>query len=251
MKIKDYVIDQNYEGYLAEDHHTWALLYKRQEELHNKLVCKEYLDGFTKLELSKTKIERIEDVSDRLKNISGWTLLPVSGLLPPIDFFEMLTQKIYPVTAAIRKPFEIDFSEQPDIFHDVCGHLPLLTNEKFVEFLTVFSSIATKYIENEEAMVLLSRIYWFTYETGLINEDGVFKFYGGAVITSAEEMVKVNDPNTPKYPFDIDHIFKTTFNSFELQNEYFVINSFDDLFNCLIDLEEKLTNNTSSLISSL
>ncbi|MDI5888443.1 hypothetical protein [Flavobacterium yafengii] len=251
MEVKNYVIEQNYDNYKNEDHQTWSVLYKRQEDSHNKWVCKEYLNGFDKLKFDKNKIEVIASVSERLFAISGWSLVPVSGLLPPKDFFQMLMQKKYPVTVSIREPWEIDFSEQPDIFHDVCGHIPLLTNERFVDFLTSFSAISMKYIDNEKAMDLLSRVYWFTYETGLINEDGIFKFYGGAVITSAEEMSKVNNPNTPKYPFDLDHIFNTSFNSFELQNEYFVIDSFEKLFNCLEGLEQKLECHLQNTLATL
>lgn len=238
--MQQYIINQDYESYTSEDHHTWRTLCQRQGALDQSKISRDYLQGFINLEIDREKVVRIEDVSKRLEDISGWTLVPVTGLLPTKDFFYMLINKKYPVTVPLRKPAELDFSEQPDIFHDICGHLPLLTNEKFTRFLTAYSIIAIKYINHDRAVELLGRLYWFTYEMGLIHEDGQHKPYGGAVITSAEEIGNVYSDKTPKYAFDLEHIFKTLYNPFKLQNEYFIINSFDDLFNCLENLEATL-----------
>jgi len=235
-----YFIHQDYSSYSKEDHDTWATLCKRQAELQQDKISTAYLDGFNQLQIDKTKIVRIEEVSKRLESISGWTLVPVTGLLPTRDFFYLLINKKYPVTVPIRKPWEIDFSEQPDIFHDICGHLPLLTNEKFIQFLTAYSIIAIKYVNHDKAVECLGRLYWYTYEMGLINEQGKSKPYGGAVITSKEEIANVYNESIPKHLFDVDHIFRTLYNPFKLQNEYFTINSFDDLFNCLENIESKL-----------
>ncbi|HYC29681.1 MAG TPA: hypothetical protein VEB42_12705, partial [Chitinophagaceae bacterium] len=137
-------VNQDYHLYKNEDHATWSTLSKRQEALQRKHISKEYLRGFDHLKLDKDSIVNIDELSQRLESISGWTLLPVTGLIPTKDFFYLLINKKYPVTTVIRKPHEIDFSEQPDIFHDVWGHLPLLTNEKFTRFLTAYSIIALK-----------------------------------------------------------------------------------------------------------
>lgn len=241
--MSNYLINQEYEKYTQEDHQTWKMLCDRQRELPADKVSKEYLNGFYQLQIDKVNIIRIEEVSKRLESISGWTLVPVSGLLPARDFFYMIINKRYPVTVSVRKPHEIDFSEQPDIFHDICGHLPLLTNEKFIKYLTAYSIIAIKYVNHDRAVEFLARLYWFTYEMGIIYEDGENKPYGGAVITSAEEIANIQDPNIPKHPFDIDHIFRTEFTPYSIQKEYFFINSFDDLFNSLENLESKLMEN--------
>ncbi|GGA81204.1 phenylalanine-4-hydroxylase [Puia dinghuensis] len=232
---------QAYDMYAEEDHNTWAILLQRQSELHSKgKVSREYLNGLDKLRINKHRIVKITEVGDALKEVSGWSLIPVNGLIPNRDFFYMLINKKYPVTVYMRKPSELEFSEQPDIFHDVCGHLPLLVNEKFTRFLTAYSAIALKYINNERAIDLLGRLYWFTYEMGLIIEDGQFRAYGGAIITSSGEFENIEREEIPKYDFDLHRIFKTPYNSFKLQREYFFIHSFDDLFNCLEDIEEKL-----------
>lgn len=238
--MEKYALSQNYNMYKQEDHKTWSILSKRQSELLHVDLSTDYLDGISKLNLDRINIARIEEVSKVLESITGWTLMPVPGLIPTRDFFYMLINKKYPVTTAIRKPWEIDFSEQPDIFHDIYGHLPLLTNEKFTRFLTAYSIIALKYINNDRAIDFLGRLYWFTYEMGLIEEDGKYKPYGGAIITSAEEISNTRNESIPKYRFDLEHIFRTPYNSFKLQKEYFVINSFDDLFGCIDQLEARL-----------
>ncbi len=238
--MKDFIVKQEYDKYSETDHQTWATLCSRQIKLQQGNVSKEYLEGFTSLHLDMDRVVNIEAMSTRLEEISGWTLVPVSGLIPTKDFFFMLINKKYPINVNIRQPHEIDFSEQPDIFHDACGHLPLLTNKKFTQFLTAYSIIALRYVNNERAIDFLGRLYWYTYEMGLINENGKCMPYGGAVITSSEEIRNVFNPDIPKYPFEIGQVFTTVYNPFKLQNEYFVINSFNDLFNCLEELENRL-----------
>jgi (S)-3,5-dihydroxyphenylglycine transaminase len=238
--MNSHIVSQEYDLYTGEDHGTWATLNKRQQELQAGRLSKEYRHGFDLLSPDREHIVRIDEISRRLEAISGWTLVPVTGLIPTRDFFYMLINKRYPVTVAIRKPWEIDFSEQPDIYHDVCGHLPLLTNEKFVKFLTGYSIIALKYVNNDRAVDFLGRFYWYTYEMGLINENGTFRPYGGAIITSSQEALNVERPDIPKHPFSLGRIFKTPYNPYKLQNEYFVIESFDELFECLETLEAKL-----------
>lgn len=241
--MEKHTVSQAYDSYLQEDHATWATLIKRQVEQKRESLSSQYLEGYDKLKIEKDGIVRIDKTSEQLQAISGWTLIPVTGLIPTRDFFYMLINKKYPVTIYMRKPWEIDFSEQPDIFHDVCGHLPMLTNDKFVKFLTAYSIIALKYVNNDRAIDFLGRLYWYTYEMGVIRDNGGFKPYGGAIITSKEEIHNLQDEKVPKYAFDLDKIFLTPYNPYKLQNEYFFINSFDDLFNCLEHLEEKLIGN--------
>ena len=238
--MANYLINQDYSTYTQEDHDIWKMLCDRQSKLTTDKIAKQYLEGFYQLEIDKARVVKIEEVSKVLKAISGWTLVSVSGLLPAKDFFQMIINKCYPVTVSLRKPHEIDFSEQPDIFHDICGHLPLLTNEKFAQFLTAYSRIAIKYVNDDRAVDYLARLYWFTYEMGIISENGENKPYGAAIVTSAEEIANIQDPGIPKHPFDIDQIICTEFTPYSIQKEYFVINSFDDLFSSLENLESKL-----------
>jgi len=238
-------IKQDYNSYQKEDHNTWTLLIEKHKALYENKVSKVYLDGFKKLGLNENRIVNISEINKRLENLSGWSLVPVTGLIPTRDFFYLVVNKKYPVTISVRKPHELDFSEQPDIFHDICGHVPLLTDEKFVKFLTAFSIISLKYTNNERAISLLGKLYWFTYEMGIINEEGKKKPYGGAIITSVDEINNMNNEDIPKHIFNLDLIFQTSYSPYKLQKEYFIIESFDDLFNCLENLETKLIEHLS------
>ncbi len=238
--MEKYITEQFYENYSDQDHKTWEILCDQQNNLDQTKIARVYLDGFNSLKIRTSNIPRIKDISDRLKEVSGWTLIPVTGLLKPKEFFMMLINKEYPVTVYIRNRNELDFSEQPDIFHDICGHLPLLTNESFVKYLTKFSIIAIKYVKNERAIEFLGRLYWYTYEMGLIREDGQNKPYGGAVLTSSKEIKNIESKKKDIHKFDIDHIFNTKYNPFDLQNEYFYIDSFEELFESLVTIEAKL-----------
>lgn len=240
FSMKENISFQDYEAYTAEDFETWAILSKRQHKLHHGKISQEYIRGFNKLHLDENRIVKIEALSERMTELAGWTLTPVNGLIPTKDFFYMLVNRQYPVTVSIRKPWEIDFSEQPDIFHDIFGHLPLLLNEKFNRFITRYSEVALNYAENERVVEFLGRLYWYTYEMGLIIEDGDCKPYGSAIITSAREIENSEQEHIPKYPFTLDQVFHTPYNPFDLQKEYFVINSFNELFESLTNLEEKI-----------
>ncbi len=231
---------QDYTMYSEEDHGTWSLLCDRRDAICKNDISGEYLKGIHLLSIDTRRIVRIAELSEKLDALSGWTLIPVAGLIPNKDFFYMLISKKYPITVPIRKRHEMDFSELPDIFHDIWGHLPLLINEKFTRFLTSFSSIALKYVHNDKAIDFLSRLYWFTYEMGLIREEDGCKPYGGAIITSAGELANIGSPLIPKYDFDIQHIFQTPYDSLKLQKEYFIIDSFDTLFGCIDTLEDNL-----------
>jgi (S)-3,5-dihydroxyphenylglycine transaminase len=232
-------ISQNYLSYTDSDHETWRILCNRHSLVHKKM-SKEYAEGFRLLGLDLNKIVDLDVINVHLKEISGWTLMPVHGLVPTRDFFLMIGSKKYPVTISIRKPHELDFSEQPDIFHDVCGHVPLLINEKFTKFLVSLSIIALKYVNNKKAIDFLGRLFWFTYEMGLILEDGELKPYGGAIITSAQEVENSKNREIPKHRFALEDVFQQEYSPYRLQDEYFVIESFDDLFNCLDNLEDVL-----------
>jgi (S)-3,5-dihydroxyphenylglycine transaminase len=210
---------------------------------HNyQFASKEYKKGFKSLNLDQERIVKIDELSETLEAISGWTLISVNGLIPTRDFFFMIINKKYPVTVLIRKPHEIEFSEQPDIFHDIYGHVPLLTSEKFYKFLTEFSTIALKYIDDPRAVEELGRLYWYTYEMGVIYEEDSLRSYGGAIITSDSELRNVKDPAVAKIRFDLDEVLHAPYNYDRLQDKYFAIDTFDDLFNCVSVLEEKLDN---------
>jgi monomeric phenylalanine-4-hydroxylase len=240
--MKNLTISQDYYTYLEEDHRTWTRLTLRQTNLDRRLISIEYLKGLEKLKVDRTVVPDIAELGSKLSVLTGWSLVPVQGLIPAEEFFKLIIDKKYPVTVGIRKPHEIDFSKEPDIFHDIFGHLPLLLNEKFSNFLIAYSKIAIKYVDDEDAVEFLARFYWYTYEMGLILEAGEHKAYGGAIITSAKEIANFQDSCIPKFNFDLNHIFRTCYNPFKLQKQYFVISDFDQLSNSLDYLERKIAH---------
>jgi monomeric phenylalanine-4-hydroxylase len=239
------LLKQDYSMYTEEDHATWAQLNANVNKLHDGRISQAFIDSFHVLKFDQERIVRIDELSKRMEAISGWTLVPVSGLVSNRDFFYMLVNKVYPITVYMRKPWEIEFSEQPDIFHDIYGHLPLLMNEKFMQFIAAYSKVALKYADDEQVVEYLGRLYWYTYEMGLIIENGAYKPYGAAIITSASEIENSNSTLVPKHMYAQEQIFNTAYNPFDLQKEYFVINSFDQLCESMECLEESLLRNLS------
>ncbi|OQP54222.1 hypothetical protein A4H97_22250 [Niastella yeongjuensis] len=243
--MKTYLIEQEYDAYSSEDHLVWEEMNRRQAALNRNKISKEYWYGLDLLQIQNSRLPNIAALSNKLSGFTGWSLVPVKGLIPAEDFFNLIIEKKYPVTTSIRKASELNFSEQPDIFHDVLGHLPLLINKKFSDFLIAYSKIAIRYVGNEHAVELLARLYWYTYEMGLIVEDNEYKVYGGAIITSANEIENIRNARVPKHSFNIDHLFRTPYNPYKLQNEYFVINDFSSLFDSLVNLESRLERHLS------
>jgi len=238
--MKNFIIDQEYHRYSEEDHAVWQELTRRQSLLSRDRISKEYLYGLESLSIDRHRIVNIPDLSRKMFASTGWRLVPVQGLIPADVFFTMIIDKVYPVTVPVRQRSELDFSEQPDIFHDIFGHLPLLLHRKFSDFLVAYSKIAINYIHNPQAVEFLARFYWYTYEMGLILEDNAVKAYGGALITSATEIDNVRSTLTHKHPFNVERMFHTPYNPYKLQNEYFVIEDYISLFHSLQDLESKV-----------
>lgn len=230
------LIQQNMSTYKQEDHETWGILFERQMKTV-ATVSKRYLKGHSVLELPADQVVNLAELNKILFKHTGWQTTSVRGLVPTKSFFEMLHNQCFPVTVFMRSRSEIDFSELPDIFHDVFGHVPMLLDETFIHFMKEFSRVGLKHIESELAVVYLSRLYWFTLETGLIHEDDVVRPYGAAIMTSKGEVQNIADQNVIKRAFDIHEIIKTPYDNFHLQKEYFVIESFDQILEGLKHLE--------------
>lgn len=233
METNSFVLEQAYEAYTPEDHTVWSLLYERQTKLMLTRASREFVRGFSMLSLDAAFVPRLSELNDRLFAAAGWCVVPVGGLIPSKDFMFMLQQKQFPITVSVRKMEELEFSELPDIFHDIFGHVPMLMNPLFTDFLLRYSTIALEFVDDEIALAALTRFYWFTLEMGLIQEDDVVKPYGGAIITSFGEIERVNDPAVPKVPFDIKNVLITEYDNLKLQKQYFVIDSFEQLFSSL------------------
>ncbi|MDW3192245.1 MAG: hypothetical protein R8G66_07765 [Cytophagales bacterium] len=230
-------IEQQYESYSEDDHKTWKELYEIQNQELISYSSEGYQLGYRKIALPEGRVVNLDKLNEKLGSFCGWQAVGVRGLVPTKEFFFMLMKKNFPVSVQIRKPQELGFSKLPDIFHDVCGHVPMLLNDTFSEFVKKFSELGLKHFENEKAVLYLSRLYWYTLEMGLIYEEGEVKPYGGAILTSRKEIKNIYSNTSSKHDFDVYELINTPYDNLKLQTDYFVIDSYDQLFTGLEQLE--------------
>lgn len=219
--------------YTFEEHETWKLLLKRQEELVSGRACNEFIDGLKKVGFPKDQIPKLRDISQTIESHTGWKLIRVDGLVHPRDFFELLAKKIFPSTDFIRKREELDYTPEPDMFHDLFGHTPLLTSPDFTEFFEAFGNIGVnackKYPDDHEVHKMLPRLYWFTVEFGLIQTSAGVRAYGSGSVSSPKELEFCISSACKKIPFDVNLVAKTDYDIWHLQESVFVIPSFNEL----------------------
>ncbi len=244
---------QIYENYTEEDFKVWKILYDRQIVNLPKAATKDYLTGLKEIGFVADKIPSFDETNEILKKITGWTLAVVPGIVPDYTFFELMSNKRFPATTWLRKMSELDYLEEPDMFHDVFAHVPLLTNQAFVNFLEELSKIGLYYCGNDYAIELLSRIYWFTVEFGLIRENEELRIYGAGILSSAGETKFSLSDEPPHYDFDVPTIMSTDFRKDVFQDRYFVIESYEQLFGSIPEiksfLEEKVSEAQAATIS--
>lgn len=235
---------QDYQKYSPADHQVWKTLFERQMKQLPALASEAYLQGIEKTGFVADHIPDFEnETNPRLKALTGWSVIPVNGLIAEKEFFELLAQKQFPATVWLRKPEELDYLEEPDMFHDTFGHVPLLTNQAFCDFLAHLSKIALPHLENQEAVEMIKRLYWFTVEFGLIRENGQLKIYGGGILSSSGETVYSLHSGVPeRVDYEIDEIVKTIVKIDEYQKKYFVVDSYEQLYHSLDEFEKILEN---------
>lgn len=232
---------QEYDKYTDESHEVWNILFTQQMKELKEDATKDFFKGLELCGFENDKIPHIASVNENLKKATGWRTYIVPGLIADKPFFQYLANKRFPVTTWIRKKEELEYLEEPDMFHDVFAHVPLLSIQSFVDFVQGIAKIALKHIENPEAVELISRLYWFTVEFGLINEDNQLKIYGAGILSSiGESDYSVHNKEVPRYPYDVRKIFQTPFYKHDFQKQYFVIDSYEQLFESLNHVEEIL-----------
>lgn len=228
---------QDFSKYTTEDFLVWKLLFERQMLQLPGAAIQEYIEGIKRVKFVADHIASFEETNKYLASYTGWEIVIVPGLIPDKDFFELLSKKKFPASTWLRKMEELDYLEEPDMFHDVFGHVPLLTNVDVVTFLQELSIIALRYIDNPWAIELMSRIYWFTVEFGLIRENGQLRIYGAGILSSKGETVyALHNPAPHRHPFDVEKILNTSFRKDTFQKEYFVLDSFSQLSGCIPEL---------------
>lgn len=235
-------MQQIYSDYTREDFQVWETLFSRQVKALKGRVCKNYLEGMQRLNFRGDHIPDFRKVNPILREATGWELQVVPGIVPSKDFFEMLAERKFPATTWLRKMSQLDYIEEPDMFHDVFGHVPLLTNIDFCNFLKGISYIALQYIEDEFVVEMMSRVYWWTVEFGLIRENDELKIYGAGLMSSIGEAKHALSKTPAKHAFEIPNLLKSGYVIDTFQPKYFVIESFEQLYRSLPELMGEVEN---------
>jgi len=231
---------QIYENYNHEDFEVWKILFDRQMEQFPTHASEAYLKGLQIADFETGIIPNFKETNRILLETTGWQLAVVPGIVPDYTFFELMANKRFPATTWLRKMKELDYLEEPDMFHDVFAHVPLLTNQHFVDFLEELSKIGLSYVGNAYAIELLSRVYWFTVEFGLIKEKEGLRIYGAGILSSAGETSFSLSQDAPKHAFSVDQTLDTAYRKDQFQTQYFAVESYEQLYDAIPEIKEKL-----------
>jgi len=225
----DYTIDQDWSSYTDAEHDRWNRLFARIQGVLKNRACPEFLDAVGMLELSQSGIPDMEELSDRLEPLTGWRVVPVTDLVPDDVFFDHLANRRFPAGAFIRPEHELDYLEEPDVFHDIFGHVPLLANPTFADFMEAYGKGGLRAL-SLDMLPNLARLYWYTVEFGLVKSRDHLKIFGAGILSSAGESVfALEDASPNRIAFELNRIMRTTYIIDDYQQTYFVIDSFEQL----------------------
>lgn len=242
----DWTVDQAWSSYTPDEHATWDTLYARQMELAQTGACRPLLAGLEALDLGRGGIPDLEPLNRELSRLTGWTVAAVPGLVPDEVFFRHLSQRVFPAGRFIRDAGHLDYLQEPDVFHDIFGHVPMLTDPVFADYLQAYGRGGLRALEKGR-LSNLARLYWYTVEFGLLHEDGRLKTYGAGIISSHKETVfALGSPAPARLKFDLERVMRTPYRIDDLQQVYFVVPSlqalldatqqdFDDLYQRLAE----------------
>lgn len=241
----DFAIAQDWTAYTPEDHALWRQLYQRQISLMPQYACAEFRAGLDHLDCADG-VPDFERASKRLRALTGWELVAVPGLIPDDAFFKHLSERRFPVTSWLRKPEEVEYLVEPDVFHDFFGHLPIISDPVFADFLQLYGKRGLE-AEQRNAVKYLARLYWYTVEFGLIRRNGQLKAFGAGILSSSGETPYAVESQTPaRVKFDRERIMHSNYLIDQFQKTYFVIDEFDELFAALdtLDIDQFLKTET-------
>jgi phenylalanine-4-hydroxylase len=225
----DWTIDQNWQAYTPAEHAVWRRLYERQAKLLPGRACAEFLAGMAALPIGAAAIPDFRRLSDILLRRTGWQVVAVPGLVPPEVFFDHLANRRFPAGQFIRRPEQLDYIEEPDVFHDVFGHVPMLMHPVLADFVQAYGKGGLR-AQRLGALEQLSRVYWFTVEFGLVRQDGAARIYGAGIASSfAETKFALEDPSPNRLRFDLPRVMRTRYRIDDFQASYFVLDRLDDL----------------------
>lgn len=228
-KRDDFTLDQDWASYSVAEHDRWDRLFTRAQTVLQGRACDEFLSALQKLQLSEGGIPDMAKLSARLTPLTGWQVVPVAELVPDEVFFDHLANRRFPAGAFIRPESEMDYLQEPDIFHDVFGHVPLLANPVYADFMEAYGK------GGQRAMALgqlknLARLYWYTIEFGLMKGADGLRIFGAGILSSTTESVfALDDPSPNRITFDLERVMRTDYIIDDFQQTYFVIDSFEKL----------------------
>ncbi len=235
-----YVIEQVWADYTPEQHALWAELVSRRMPQLRRHACREYLDGFEQIGLREDLLPDLKAVSARLSPRTGWQSTPVSGFLPADAFFEMLAARMFPTTTWLRSRESMEYTPEPDIFHDVFGHVPMHANPVFADFLQHYGRVCAALVHDPVALERMGRVFWFTVEFGLIRQEGEIKVYGSGLISSNGECTRVLEGGCEVRDFDLDAVLETVVDTGEMQPVLYAVESFEQIYEATKAAEARL-----------
>ncbi|WP_337846680.1 phenylalanine 4-monooxygenase [Sphingomonas sp.] len=233
----DWTIPQNWDAFTAEEHAVWDTLYERQVKLLPGRASKAFLRGLDLLKLSESGIPNFEELSQRLMKATGWQVVAVPGLVPDDVFFDHMANRRFVAGNFIRRADQLDYLQEPDVFHDVFGHVPLLADPVFADYMEAYGRGGLRALEHG-ALKQLSRLYWYTVEFGLIQEDDDLRIYGAGIVSSYGESRYALDSDSPnRIGFDLKRVMRTNYRIDDFQQNYFVIPSYDELLRVTVETD--------------
>jgi len=233
----DWTIPQDWQHYTAEDHATWDLLFERQSALLPGRASAAFLKGLDVLKLSRPGIPDFDELSERLMAATGWQVVAVPGLVPDAVFFDHLANRRFVAGNFIRRPDQLDYLQEPDVFHDVFGHVPMLADPVFADFIQLYGQGGQRAMQLG-ALDKLARLYWYTVEFGLVREDGALRIYGAGIVSSAGESRFALESESPnRIGFNLKRVMRTRYRIDDFQQGYFVIPSFDALLKAAVETD--------------
>jgi phenylalanine-4-hydroxylase len=232
-----FIIQQDYSAYSEEQHSVWSELVGRMMPELEKHAAQAYLEGFEIIGLQRDRLPNLAAISARLGPRTGWSSTPVSGFLPAPAFFEMLASRLFPTTTWLRSKESLEYTPEPDIFHDVFGHVPMHAYAVFADFLEQYGRVCAG-IEDAAMLEKLGRLFWYTVEFGLVRERGEIKVYGSGLISSHGECRNVMEGHCAIRDFSLDEVLNTPVKVDELHKLLFAVSSFEEVYEAMREAEQ-------------
>lgn len=237
------MLKQVYSNYTEEDHKIWSILYSRVIQFLPEMADETVLEGLKKIGFPSDHIPNFEDVNKKLKEFTDWQIVPLEDMVDDKAFIGMLAEKKYPCRTWLRSEEQTEAEvDEYDMFHDVIGHTPLLIKENYCNYLTELGKLALQYINNDEAISYLKKVYWHTIQFGIKTSNNTLKIYGAHLLTSRSETIYSISAGVPKYDLNIPKVMDTPYVKNRFQERYFVIDRYEQLYNSLDEIRRELEN---------